>query len=148
MKQYGTGRQNGLTLMELMIVIALIGILSAVGWEQYRGQLQRGIRGDAVTALTQTAAQLEQCYSRVVPNSYASCTLENMGTGHCSDANLAVGNTIIYSPKCQWQLTIPQQDASSYSLEASRDVQAADGSTTTETLGLDNLGRKTGPWPQ
>jgi len=134
--------------MELMIVVAILGILSTVGWAQYRSQLQRGVRGDAVNALLQAAAQLEQCYSRVVPNAYAACELENMGAGRCSDKNLPKGNTIVYSPKCQWQLTIDQQSDSAYTLSASRSVESPDGTSSTETLGLDNLGRKTGPWPQ
>lgn len=141
-------QQQGVTLMELMIVVSILGILSSVGWAQYRDQLQRGVRGDAVTALTQAAAQMEQCYSRVIPYSYASCTLENQGGGKCSDKNLGKSNTIVYSPKCQWQLAIDQQNDASYTVSASHDVQAADGTTSTETLTLDYLGRKTGPWPQ
>lgn len=143
--------EYGLTLLELMIVVTLIGILSVVGWSQYRSQLDRGIRGDAVTALTQAAAELEQCHSRNVPNSYASCSLSNMGSGPCSDKNLNKGNntnSIIYSPKCQWQISITNQDKSTYTLNASRSYQAADGSTQTDVLTLDQLGRKTGPWPQ
>jgi len=134
--------------MELMIVVTILGILSTVGWAQYRSQLQRGVRGDAVTALTQASAKMEQCYSRVVPNSYAGCTLENQGGGKCSDKNLGPGNTIVYSPKCEWRLVIDQQSDSAYTLGASRDIKATDGSSSTETLTLDSLGRKTGPWPQ
>ena len=148
MKHSSLLHQRGLTLMELMIVVTILGILSAVGWAQYRSQLQRGVRGDAVTALLQASAQMEQCYSRVVPNAYAACVLENMGAGKCSDKNLPNGNTLVYSPKCQWQLGIDQQSNSAYTLSASRNVKAPDGTTSTETLTLDNLGQKTGPWPQ
>lgn len=147
MNSHRVKHQKGLTLMELMVVVAIVGILSAVGWAQYRSQLQRGVRGDAVTALTQAAAQMEQCYGRVVPNSYADCTLDNMGTGKCSDRNLR-NNTLVYSPKCQWTISIDQQSDTSYRLNASREVQASDGTTSTETLSLDQLGHKEGPWPQ
>jgi prepilin-type N-terminal cleavage/methylation domain-containing protein len=151
MSSASIGHQRGLTLLELMIVVTLIGILSVVGWSQYRSQLNRGVRGDAVAALTQAAADMEQCHSRVVPNSYASCSLDNMGTGPCSDKNLNKGshtNSIIYSPKCQWQLSITQQDNNAYTLSASRSYRASDGSMQTDVLTLDQLGRKTGPWPQ
>jgi prepilin-type N-terminal cleavage/methylation domain-containing protein len=140
--------QTGVTLMELMVVVAIVGILSVVGWAQYQDQLNRGIRGDAVTALNQAAAEMERCYSRTVPNSYADCSLPNQGVGRCSDSNLKKGNTIIYSPKCQWQLSISQQSANAYTLRADRSYEVADGSTKSETLTLDSLGRKIGPWPQ
>lgn len=141
-------RHAGVTLMELMVVVAIVGILSAVGWAQYQDQLHRGIRGDAVTALTQAAVEMEQCYSRAVPNAYTNCSLENQGAGWCSDKNLKAGNTTIYSPRCRWQLNINQQSANAYTLNASRSYDATDGSTQSETLTLDSLGRKTGPWPQ
>lgn len=144
-------REQGLTLMELMIVVAIIGILSAIGWSQYRNQLDRGIRGDAVAALTQAAGEMEKCLGRTVPNSYASCKLTNMGSGPCSDNNLNTDNntnSIVYSPKCQWRINIINQGKSSYTLNATRNYQAADSTYQTDVLTLDHLGRKTGPWPQ
>lgn len=144
-----TKRQiNGLSLMELMVVVAIIALLSTIGWSQYRDQFNRGVRGDAVTALTRASAQMEKCYGKVVPNAYTDCTLSNMGNGPCSDKQLKPKDTSIYSPRCRWKLSIDQQSSNAYTLSASRTYQGDDGSSKSETLTLDSLGRKTGPWPQ
>jgi len=58
---------SGFTLMELMIVMAIVGILSAVSMSFYGNYVTDANRTDARMALTQTAASLEKCkalYSR------------------------------------------------------------------------------------
>jgi len=53
---------SGITLMELMIVIVIIGILAAVGYPNYRDFAARAKRNEAKAALLQVAVNQERFY--------------------------------------------------------------------------------------
>ena len=67
-------RQSGVTLIELMMVIAIVGLLSAIAIPTYRQYVVRASRADAKTALLQTAQRLERCYTNSSPYAYNSAT--------------------------------------------------------------------------
>jgi type IV pilus assembly protein PilE len=73
----GRGRAaSGFTLIEVMIVVVVIAILSAVALPAYQGSVRKARRVDARGALT-TVAQLLERYN-TQNNSYVGATL---GTG-------------------------------------------------------------------
>jgi type IV pilus assembly protein PilE len=69
-------RQHGVTLIELMVVVAIIGVLTAIALPSYRRYVIRANRADAKIALAQTAQALERCYTNSSPYAYdsAQCT--------------------------------------------------------------------------
>ena len=87
--------QRGMTWMELMVVIVVIGILAAIAYPGYRQQVLRTNRANAKTALTQTAQNLERCFTRT--NTYVGCVVLPFttpeGTYQISEAAAATATT-------------------------------------------------------
>lgn len=57
-------RHRGITLIELMVVLVVVGILAAIAYPSYREQVRRSNRTEAKVALEQTATALEKCFTR------------------------------------------------------------------------------------
>lgn len=53
-------RQRGFTLIEMMIVVAVIGILAAVAYPSYLDQVRKGRRAEAQAALLNIGAKQQQ----------------------------------------------------------------------------------------
>jgi len=66
----------GVTLMELMIVVVIVGILAAVGYPNYRDFVARAKRTEAKAALLQIATNQERFYLN--NNTYTN-DLTNLG---------------------------------------------------------------------
>lgn len=75
-----TCKQTGFTLIELMIVVAVIGILAAVAYPTYLESVNKSRRADAKAAMTTMAQQLERCFTQ--HNSYANCSVTGNSKKH------------------------------------------------------------------
>lgn len=53
-------QQNGFTLVELMIAVAIVGILTSVGYPSYQKHVQKAKRSEAQAALVSFATAMEQ----------------------------------------------------------------------------------------
>ena len=79
-------KMRGITLMELMIVVVIIGILTAIAYPNYRQYAARAKRNEARAALLQIATLQERFYLQ--NNSYTD-DMTNLGfpvaSNHLSD---------------------------------------------------------------
>jgi type IV pilus assembly protein PilE len=73
-------RQQGVTLMELMVVMVVIGILAAIAYPSYRAQVMRSHRSDAKIGLERLAQTLERCYTNAMPKTYVGCVASPVAT--------------------------------------------------------------------
>lgn len=64
-------RTAGFTLMELMIVVAIVGILAAIAYPSYRDSVQKSRRGQVKAEMVELTQILERCFSNA--NSYGNC---------------------------------------------------------------------------
>lgn len=54
----------GFSLIELMIAVALVGIVAAVAFPAYQDSINKSRRSEAVAALTEAAQRLEVFFSQ------------------------------------------------------------------------------------
>ena len=96
--------QRGFTLIELMVVVAILGIIAAVAWPSYLEHLKAGRRGEATSGIGKM--QLLQERWRAEHTSYGD------------DADLATLDTLPTSSYYDFDVTGPT--ASAYTITATK----------------------------
>ncbi|HEY9816901.1 MAG TPA: type IV pilin protein [Candidatus Obscuribacterales bacterium] len=81
-------RSAGFTLIELMIAVAVIGILAAIAIPSYQGYVERARVSDGQSGLMQAAQEMERCYT--VNSQYLSSCLvtDSSPDGHYDPISL------------------------------------------------------------
>jgi type IV pilus assembly protein PilE len=92
-------KEDGFTLIELMITVAIIGILAAVALPSYRDYVTRGRIPEATSALAIKRVRLEQYYQDNktyvnAPDCNADSTTSQYFTFSCPGGATAVGYTL------------------------------------------------------
>ncbi len=98
MEQYMKRAQSGFTLIEVMIVVAIIGILAAIAYPSYDEYVKRGNRTEGQALLNDAAARQERYFGQ--NNAYvtadaniAKLGLKNGNTSETGKYTLSVGST-------------------------------------------------------
>lgn len=137
-------KQRGVTLMELLIVIIIVGILAAVAIPSYRQYVIRSQRADAKDFLLAAATAQEKFYLQC--NTYAT------GVGAALDCAGPTMQFPAMSKNGWYQLAITAANAAAFTIQATavagpqlqdtpcRTFQVTDRGirTATNSLGADN----------
>ena len=121
-------RPKGFTLIELMIVVAIVGILAAIAYPSYLEHVRSGRRSEARAALVDLASYMERYYTERM--TYAGAALPYVNVPKDAAATNAY-----------YQLDFQAAPGANYLIQATPiGAQAGD---RCGILGIDNRGGKT-----
>jgi prepilin-type N-terminal cleavage/methylation domain-containing protein len=112
-------KQTGFTLIELMIVVAIVAILAAVALPAYQKYTARAKFTEVITATSGVKQQVELCmYDKGFANAACTNTAAASGAG--------------------WTLKVP----SAYATDYLATIEVASGTITATAVATNNLGGK------
>lgn len=125
-------RQLGLTLVELMVVVAVLAVLSAIAYPLYTNQTQKARRADAKIALETIALAQERAYT--LQGSYAT----SLGASTLQLATALAGGA---SEEGYYNIAIAG-GGQTFTVTATK-TGAQDGDDDCATFTINQLGQKT-----
>jgi len=128
-------KQQGFNLIELMIVVAIIGLLAAFAYPSYLEQMRKTRRADCAGALTSLGSAMERFFT--VNNTYQGA---GAGGGNTGTPTIFQGSCPVDGGTATYNLTIQAATGSTYSVQAAPVGQQA--SDKCGTLTLTNTGLK------
>lgn len=118
----------GFTLIEIMIVVAIVAILAAIALPAYQDSITKGRRTDAASALQGLAQAMERYYTE--KGTYVGAA----GTGGVP--TIFPSKSPIDGSATYYNLTISAATANTYTLSATATgAQAGDGNLTLSSTG-------------
>lgn len=114
---------QGFTLIELMIAVAIVGILATIAYASYSSQIQHSRRSDALTSVGSVSSSLERCYASAY--TYVGCGNAAAGTAASQNGYYSIVTVVA---------------ATSYTLTATP-VGAQANDTTCASFVLSNSGQ-------
>ena len=85
---------HGFTLLELLIAVAIIGILAAIAIPMYSDYVTRSRRADGQAKLMQVAQELERCYTQFSKYDDVNCSVSASGTVISAQGFYVIGASV------------------------------------------------------
>lgn len=102
--------EGGFTLIELMIVVAIIGIVSTIAYPSYQGYIERGIRADTMAEMQNIASTIES--RKLAQGRYSNDLLTGLGGDYPADKALY---EVTFTPNpltSQWEISAKPKSGS------------------------------------
>jgi type IV pilus assembly protein PilE len=129
-------KNKGFTLVELMITVAIVGILASIAIPAYSDHVAKSRRADAKAALSQLAQAMERYYTE--KSTYVGATVGSGANAIFPSEAPLDGGTKYYD------LSISAQTATNFQVTATpKGPQAGDGNLTLNLDGSKTWGTKT-----
>jgi len=123
-------RIQGFSLIELMIAVAILGIIVAVGYPAYTDQVRKSRRAEGMGELLDLADRMERFYSD--KGTYAGASLGNAGTDIYTTT----------TAKGYYTLSINSQTATDFSVSAAPTTKGGQNRDKCGTFTLTGQGTK------
>ncbi len=136
-------QQTAFTLIELMVVVAIVGILAGIAYPSYQESVMKSRRSDAKGVLLSLANTMERHFTEV--NSYCDAAAGGTAVANCASAVEDTGSPSIFAIPADtasyYAVTISAAAPNSYTLSAApTGVQSGDkcGTLTLTHTGVKN----------
>ncbi|MBL8253966.1 MAG: type IV pilin protein [Candidatus Competibacter sp.] len=136
--------ERGFTLVELMIVVAVIGILAAIAYPSYQDSVRKSRRADAKSVLLQAGQWMERYYT--VNNRYDQDQAGNLVTSTTAGVQSLPNSGLAQSPidgaTKYYNITLAAVGQNNFTLNAAPIAGTDQANDGCKTLTLTNTGAR------